>query len=105
MSTASPAAKSRVRRRRYGSGRAATPVGGEVDAAVRGPARRFVHPPARRKLGNPAAPEVEEEQVRRPAPAIGGPVGGEDQAAPIGAGTRIEVLVAVGGERLEFAAG
>ena len=40
--------------------------------------------------------EVEQEQIRGAATPVGGPVGGEDQPAAVGAGARVEVLVAVG---------
>ena len=48
--------------------------------------------------------EIQQEQVGRSPASFGGPIGGEDQTSPVGAGAGIEILIPVRGERLELAA-
>ena len=76
----------------------------KIDPAVASPDGRLVHPGARGELRDPPCPGRAGRDWPRPAWPLGGPVGGEDEATAVGARARVEILVAVGRERLELAA-
>ena len=84
----------------------AVPIRSEVDPArLRGPARLVVPPIAVREVLDRAGREVEPEQVARASGPVRRAVGREHHGPAVPAEGRVEVLVAVGGERLQPAVG
>ena len=84
----------------------AVPIRGEVDPArLRRPAGLLVPPVAVGEVVDPPGRKVEPEQVERASGPVRRPVGREHHGPAVRAEGRVEILVAVGGERLQAAVG
>src|SRR3954447_6218886 len=79
----------------------AVAVRGEVDPAVAAPGWALVNPVSHCQLADTPTREIQHEEIHRAVQAPCGPVGGKHDAAAIRAGTGIEVLETIAGQRLE----